>query len=95
MSGTEGWKISIDAFPFAQGAICFEGARIGGESSLGPNCVGLTKMDHDHDVGAGFREAHEGEMAVVQVAHGGHEGEALARTRGARGRFAAFQKRRR
>ena len=68
----------IGAFVFAQGAVGFEGARIGGEV-LGGAELGGVDEDGDHDdVGLLLGDADEGEVAVVEVAHGGDEADALA-----------------
>ena len=73
-----GEENEIDAFKFAEGAVGVEGAGIGGEILVGAELGGVDEDGDDHDVGAILRDADEGEVAIVEVAHGGDEADAFA-----------------
>jgi hypothetical protein len=72
-------KEDIHALLFAQGAIGLERARIGGEILVGAELGGVDEEGDDDDIGVPPGDADQGEVALVQVAHGGHEADAPAR----------------
>jgi hypothetical protein len=65
-----------------QGAVGGQGARVGVEVFVDAELGGIDENAGNHDIGATLGGLDQGDMAVVQVAHGGHEGDGLARLAG-------------
>ena len=76
--GGGGVEDDVYAFGDAAGAVGGEGAGVGGVVFVGAELGGVDEDGDDDDVGVFFGEADEGEVAFVEVAHGGDEADAFA-----------------
>jgi hypothetical protein len=59
------------------GAVRIEGTRVAGKVFVGQKLQAVDKNAGHAQVAQGFGLAQQGQMAFVQIAHGGHKGRAM------------------